>query len=160
MTRYSTPALRITAKVEGFRRAGMAHPARATDHPAGTFSPRQVEELMGDAGLVVQSLGFEADDLIEDRRPRDAVAVLAAIAASFAELKPTDLGNDGRPMVKAVERVLGYDVTEAEVDYAWQRAQAAKEQPAPEPAPEKPSPSPEGDSGAGSAGKGKGKTKS
>lgn len=159
--KHSTPAIIVTARRDGFRRLGIAHSAKGATYDAGRFSPEEIEVLKKDPNLVVVEVGAgKATGATDDPRPRDAVAVLAAIAAAFAELKPTDVGSDGKPVVKAVERVLGYDVTEAEVDYAWQRAQAAKEQPAPEPAPEKPSPSPEGDSGAGSAGKGKGKTKS
>ncbi len=55
--KYETPALRIAAKTEGFRRAGIAHSAEATDHKAGTFSPEQVEALKGDPMLVVVELG-------------------------------------------------------------------------------------------------------
>lgn len=165
--KHSTPAIIVTARRDGFRRLGIAHSAKGATYDAGRFSPEEIEVLKKDPNLVVVEVGAgKATGATDDPRPRDAVAVLAAIAAAFAELKPTDVGSDGKPVVKAVERVLGYDVTEAEVDYAWQRApltahaRLAKEQPAPEPAPEKPSSSLDGDSGAGSAGKGKGKTKS
>lgn len=43
----------ITAKVDGFRRAGMAHPARATEHPDGTFTPKQLAQLRAEPMLVV-----------------------------------------------------------------------------------------------------------
>lgn len=56
MTKHDTPALRITAKRAGFRRAGMAHPATATAHPAGTFTADQVEALRADPMLVVEDL--------------------------------------------------------------------------------------------------------
>jgi len=52
-----TPALRIAAKAEGFRRAGIAHSLEPTDHKAGTFSPEQVEALKADPMLVVVELG-------------------------------------------------------------------------------------------------------
>ncbi len=55
--KYETPALRIAAKAEGFRRAGIAHSLEPTDHKAGTFSPEQVEALKADPMLVVVELG-------------------------------------------------------------------------------------------------------
>ena len=54
-----TPALRIAAKRDGFRRAGIAHPAVATDHPAGRFTPDQVEALRADPMLVVELVAEE-----------------------------------------------------------------------------------------------------
>ncbi|WP_293392957.1 HI1506-related protein [Nevskia sp.] len=55
--KHETPALRIAAKAEGFRRAGIAHSATATDHKAGRFSPEDVEALKNDPMLVVVELG-------------------------------------------------------------------------------------------------------
>lgn len=46
--------LRITAKREGgIRRAGLRHPSEATDHPQGTFTAKQIEQLKADPDLVV-----------------------------------------------------------------------------------------------------------
>ena len=43
------PILRVTAKVAGFRRAGIEHSATATDHPLSTLELEQVEALLADA---------------------------------------------------------------------------------------------------------------
>lgn len=53
----TTPALRITARRDGFRRAGMRHPARPVDHEAGTFSAAQVAALKADPMLKVVEIG-------------------------------------------------------------------------------------------------------
>ncbi len=50
-------ALRITSKLAGFRRAGLAHPAEPTDYPAGTFTPEQIATLKGEPMLVVEEIG-------------------------------------------------------------------------------------------------------
>lgn len=50
-------AVRITAKVAGFRRAGMAHPAEPVDHEAGTFTEAQLAALQAEPMLVVEVAG-------------------------------------------------------------------------------------------------------
>ncbi|WP_273456388.1 HI1506-related protein [Nevskia ramosa] len=56
-TKQKTPALRIAAKSEGFRRAGIAHSTTAIDYKAGKFTVEQVEALKNDPMLVVVELG-------------------------------------------------------------------------------------------------------
>lgn len=47
--------LRITAKVDGFRRAGIAHSKSSVDHPVETFnSPEQLEALFAEPKLKVE----------------------------------------------------------------------------------------------------------
>lgn len=47
-------ALRITARRAGFRRAGVAHPAAAVEHPDGSFTPEQIEALISEPMLIVE----------------------------------------------------------------------------------------------------------
>ncbi|MBP1852690.1 HI1506-related protein [Rhizobium halophytocola] len=47
-------AVRISARRDGFRRAGMSHPKAATDHPPTTFTEDQLELLLGEPNLVVE----------------------------------------------------------------------------------------------------------
>ena len=47
------PVIRITSKVAGFRRGGIAHSAQA-DHPIRTFTPDQLEAILGEANLTVE----------------------------------------------------------------------------------------------------------
>lgn len=52
---YAGPiALRITAKIDGFRRAGMAHPSGSVDHDPTLFTADQVEALFGEPRLVAE----------------------------------------------------------------------------------------------------------
>lgn len=52
--------LRITAKRDGFRRAGIAHPAQPTDHPLDSLSDDQVEALKAEPMLVVEEIEEKA----------------------------------------------------------------------------------------------------
>ena len=45
--------LRITAKRDGRRRAGVDHPAQPVDHPADAFTAEQIAQLKADDQLVV-----------------------------------------------------------------------------------------------------------
>ena len=49
----------IRSKKDGFRRCGLAHPAREVAHPDGRFTAEQVEALMAEPMLFVQ--------VVEDR---------------------------------------------------------------------------------------------
>lgn len=48
--------IRITSKVDGFRRGGLAHSRKATDYPDGYFSDAQLAQLEAEPNLVVQQL--------------------------------------------------------------------------------------------------------
>ena len=51
---YREPLLQITAKREGFRRAGVAHSKAPTEHPLTSFTSDQVEQLFAEPNLVVK----------------------------------------------------------------------------------------------------------
>jgi hypothetical protein len=44
----------ITAKKDGFRRAGVSHPARPTEYRADAFTEEQLAELQAEPMLVVE----------------------------------------------------------------------------------------------------------
>ncbi|GAB4192566.1 MAG: hypothetical protein OHK0024_32750 [Thalassobaculales bacterium] len=48
--------LRITAKRAGFRRAGIAHPDHAVDHPVDALTPAQIAALRAEPVLVVHEI--------------------------------------------------------------------------------------------------------
>jgi hypothetical protein len=48
------PTLRITAKKDGFRRAGMVHPTTPVEYSAFNFNPDQLEQLLTEPNLVVE----------------------------------------------------------------------------------------------------------
>lgn len=60
--------IRITAKRDGFRRAGIAHPAAPTDHAPGTFTKQQFAQLMAEPMLVVQEV--EVPDPKPEKPPK------------------------------------------------------------------------------------------
>ncbi len=43
----------ITSTVDGFRRAGLAHPKGAVEHPDGTFTDEQLRQLHNEPRLAV-----------------------------------------------------------------------------------------------------------
>ena len=53
--------IRIVAKREGFRRAGLAHPARPVEHPADRFTPAQLAALKAEPMLVVDEIEKPAE---------------------------------------------------------------------------------------------------
>ena len=61
--------IRITSKVEGFRRAGIAHPASPTDYANDAFTKQQLAQLKAEPMLVVEEL---------DDKPADKPASKAA----------------------------------------------------------------------------------
>lgn len=51
--------IRITAKRDGFRRCGVAHPAAPTDYPAGRFSAAELAQLKAEPLLTVEEIADE-----------------------------------------------------------------------------------------------------
>lgn len=56
----------ITSKKDGFRRAGMAHPAKPNTYPDGTFTAEQLKALQADPMLVVHVTAPEPE------KPKDS----------------------------------------------------------------------------------------
>ena len=54
--------IRITSKVEGFRRAGIAHPATPTEHANDAFTKQQLAQLKVEPMLVVEEIKDETAD--------------------------------------------------------------------------------------------------
>lgn len=54
--------LRVTAKRDGRRRAGIDHPAAPVDHPADAFTAEQIAQLKADDQLVVQEVEVDVPD--------------------------------------------------------------------------------------------------
>lgn len=48
--------IRITSKREGFRRAGVAHPAAPTEYPDDAFSKEQLAALKAEPMLTVEQV--------------------------------------------------------------------------------------------------------
>lgn len=54
--------IRITSRIDGFRRAGIAHPAAPVDHPAEAFTHQQLAQLAAEPMLVVQEIDVPDPD--------------------------------------------------------------------------------------------------
>ncbi len=48
--------IRITAKTDGFRRCGVAHPAAPAEYPNDRFSVKELAQLKAEPQLVVEEL--------------------------------------------------------------------------------------------------------
>jgi hypothetical protein len=64
----------ITSRKDGFRRAGLAHPAQAVTHPDGRFTPGQIEALRAERMLVVQVIPAAPEEP-EGKNPADMTVV-------------------------------------------------------------------------------------
>lgn len=54
--------IRISSAINGFRRAGVAHPSEPTVYPDGYFSAKQVEQLKKEPRLAVEFGDFEVEE--------------------------------------------------------------------------------------------------
>lgn len=158
-----TSTIRIVAKREGFRRAGIAHAGAPVDYLVEIFTPEQLEALRGEPMLVVQELDGPAAILsgagaMTSRSPalaqptprppappagpadgspspeQEAEAQIARIVAAIPSIDQVDFTAAGRPRVAAVERVVGTAVTAEQIDAAWARHKAAEAEAAANPA--------------------------
>ncbi len=53
--------IRISSAINGFRRAGVAHPSTPTVYPDGHFSEAQIKQLKAEPRLAVEFGDFETD---------------------------------------------------------------------------------------------------
>lgn len=53
--------IRIIAKVDGFRRAGLTHTG-VQEYPRDSFTPQQLEQLRTEPNLVIQDIDLPDDD--------------------------------------------------------------------------------------------------
>ena len=105
MSEHDTPAVRVASRRDGFRRAGMAHPLGPVEHPAGTFSPEQLEALMRDPMLIVDTFDDGAQEEFE-------AALQQALDGLNPEKKPAGVAH-----LNAADRDAAWE--------AWQAAKAA-----------------------------------
>lgn len=54
--------IRITSKIDGFRRAGMSHSHTPCDYPVEAFSDNQLAQIEAEPNLVVQQIERDVDD--------------------------------------------------------------------------------------------------
>lgn len=62
----------ITSKIDGFRRAGVAHPDEATEYPNDAFTKQQLAQLQAEPMLVVvESPEPDAGKGKKEKKPRE-----------------------------------------------------------------------------------------
>ena len=61
--------VQITAKKDGFRRAGVAHPAVMTEYEDGTFTDEQLAQLKAEPMLTVKVIKTKKDNGSKDAAP-------------------------------------------------------------------------------------------
>lgn len=83
--------IRITSKVNGFRRAGLAHPAGPTDYPDDAFTEEQLALLTAEPMLVVSYKPASVLGLDDKPSPAGAAAIGddAKAADAAAESQPS-----------------------------------------------------------------------
>lgn len=97
---YNTPALLITSAVDGFRRAGVAHSAKPTNHPVGLFSPEQVYHLKSEPKLVVTEVRADNSKPVTGR-PNAADTIKLVNAAETVEALDELAKDEARGTVQA-----------------------------------------------------------
>ena len=91
----------ITSKKDGFRRAGIAHPAQTTEYPDGFFSEAQLELLRQEPMLYVLE-GDEGEAELSDK-PVPARELIQMIKdASLDELDKFADGEERKSVLDAI----------------------------------------------------------
>jgi len=111
--------IRITSERHNFRRCGMAHPKGPVDYPDGRFSGDELDILEAEPRLKVERIKGRRDGNRDGVRDDVMDAAIAAVAAG-------DVTGEGKPHVKAIEKILGRDITAKERDEAWERIKGAE----------------------------------
>lgn len=91
--------IRITSKVDGFRRCGVAHSKAATEYADDRFSKAELKELQGEPMLTVE--------IVEDKGKGSTPAEKAAQiqeAATAEELDKLAEGETNKGLLKAIDK--------------------------------------------------------
>ena len=95
--------IKITAKQDGFRRAGAAHPAQTMEYPDGHWSPEQLVILQAEPMLTVQVLeGGKPKDVPPRQNIQNTMAAIAA-ATTVEELNKLAEGEDRKTVLPAID---------------------------------------------------------
>ena len=100
--------IRIRSKYHNFRRCGLPHPKEAREYPGDRFSEQELKILNAEPVLIVEIIPDEP----EPASPDDL------IAAAEEAIEAGQVTKDGKPLVEAMEEILGYDITAEDRDKA------------------------------------------
>lgn len=98
--------IRITAKKEGFRRAGVAHPKVATEYPDDRFSEEELEILQAEQQLVVEILEEKKPTAPSRPNVPDTVKLIEA-ATTAEELDALGKGDERKGVIDAIAKRRG-----------------------------------------------------
>lgn len=136
----------ISSKRHLFRRCGVAHTKESTEYPDDRFTEEELETLATEPMLAVKYVE-DPEDEAEAKAKADAEAKARAEAETKAKaeadaaekkaevelltaarkaIKDGNAISGGRPDVKAMEKILGRNITAADRDRAWDKINAEK----------------------------------
>lgn len=116
-------SLKITSKRNGFRRGGIAHPAKPTIHNASDFTDEQLGQIMAESGknLVVEVLDGEVKkDLPEDEKAQRFEQIVKACKKLIADGEKTNCPD--------VSKLCGFEVSAKDRDAALAIIEAEKKE--------------------------------
>jgi hypothetical protein len=96
--------VRITSRVEGFRRAGVPHSKTPTDYPLETFTRAQLKALEAETRLTVEVLEAE-DEEPKTKRPNatETIKLIEAVK-NLSELAAFFDGEERKTVLEALTR--------------------------------------------------------
>jgi len=141
--------IRIRSKHHNFRRCGMAHPKEPREYPDDRFTGEELAILKAEPMLTVEVIETE-DSKLEDRAaeiekrieddttaeekqepvestPETVEAELnqrTIVEAGRAAIEAGQVTKAGKPLVEAIEEILGRNITQAERDEAFEKLTA------------------------------------
>ncbi|MCG8635441.1 MAG: HI1506-related protein [Desulfobacterales bacterium] len=119
----------IQSSKEGFRRCGVAHSKSPTKYEDGDFTEDQLIILMDEPKLSVKIIPDKSvrDDSLPEE-PEKGELDPSVLSAARKAIEAGDIISSGAPDIKAMEAILGSDVTKEQRDQAFDTIRAeAKE---------------------------------
>ncbi len=93
----------ITSKKEGFRRCGVAHPAKQTEHPDGAFTQEQIKALREEPMLMVLEAEEAKAELTNKPVPAQDMISLVKQAKTVGALENFAAGETRKTVLDAIE---------------------------------------------------------
>ncbi|MBL4901104.1 MAG: hypothetical protein JKY62_00440 [Desulfocapsa sp.] len=121
----------ISSKQNGFRRAGVVHPAEETGYPDDYFNDEQIEAIVEEPMLSISHVVAP-----DQKIPADPFAELTALDKAFGcaidcldedKKNKDDWTRSGAPQVKVLASIMGEDVSAGMRDVAYKMHQEGAE---------------------------------
>ncbi|MEW6595655.1 MAG: HI1506-related protein [Thermodesulfobacteriota bacterium] len=95
--------IRITAKTDGFRRCGIAHPAAPTEYPDDHFGKEELKALAGEPELTVETVAVKAATGNQAKLNANDTIALVKAAKTSEELDELAKGEERTTVIAAIE---------------------------------------------------------